>query len=324
MAADSITLSYPAHRLAALGLAGPLSTALAKYPAAPLEFDDGDPWATPLMLAAGNGRADCVAILLPLSDPLVVDQDGFSALMLAAAKGHADCISLLLPVSNPLATSSHGRDALMIAAGLPGPEALDCCKALLPASNPLASNYQEKTALIFAAQAQSLQVVELLAPVSNPRHASASGETALLAAAAGRSVDIVAALAPLSDCFALDANGHDAIAVAAGFRRASLIPAIIDACAGIPGLDLSMRRAVKVCASINETLSCSAILNSALETLPRAGAIEIFSWAAECFENKPFRQQAAAAAQALRDQMELSDSLTPEPGAKPRPSSMRL
>ena len=71
---------------------------------------------TALQCAAYHGHTDCVALLLPISDPL--DQDGLNqtALHLAAKQGHADCVSVLLPASDPHLPDSYGQTPLTLAA----------------------------------------------------------------------------------------------------------------------------------------------------------------------------------------------------------------
>lgn len=314
MTEHSIYLPSPVHRLAELGLAEPLLAALDKYPSAPMEFEDGDNFATPLMLAATNGRAECLKILLPLSDPFAVDHDHFSALMLAAAGSHPDCVEILLPASNPAHQSTHGRDALMIAAARAANGSLECCKLLLPGNNPLAASIDGRTALMMAAEHGNFQVVSLLAPLSNVRHASRTGMTALMEAACANSLESVEALAPLSDCFAIDAYGFDAIAHAAQSHRSLFIPAIISAAAKMPSLaprlDFCLHRSLRLCCNLDANPSCSAILNSALDVLPRHQAIALFRLASECSQDAQFKARSAAVALALQEQLDLDGAAT--------------
>lgn len=65
-----------------------------------LLFQGADPKAglsRALRLAAKNGHAKCVALLLPISDPKARDSH---ALCLASFNGHAECVDLLLPFSD--------------------------------------------------------------------------------------------------------------------------------------------------------------------------------------------------------------------------------
>jgi hypothetical protein len=66
----------------------------------------GDSWA--LREAALGGHADCVKLLIPVSDPKAHES---YALRWAAHEGHADCVALLLPASDPLAVGIDGLDA---------------------------------------------------------------------------------------------------------------------------------------------------------------------------------------------------------------------
>jgi hypothetical protein len=89
-----------------------------------------------LFLAAGEGHAACVELLLPLSDARAKNDSGETALMRAAANGHAECVRLLLPVSDPLAVDrGFGRSALFFAMASDAPGALDCFELLAPVSD---------------------------------------------------------------------------------------------------------------------------------------------------------------------------------------------
>lgn len=325
MTDESISLPIPVHRLASMGLPGPLLAALAKYPSAPMEFEfeDDHIFATPLMLAAIKGHAECVKILLPLSDPLAVDLDHFSALMHAALGSHSDCVEILLSASNPAQASTHGRNALMVAASRAAHGSLECCEILLPASDPLAVNFDGRTALMMAAEHGNVEVASLLAPVSNVRHASRSGETALMEASAGNSLKIVEILAPLSDCFAIDIHGSDAIARAAKEGRSQFIPHIIAAAEKTPRLGAALRRSLRLCCEFHSSRGSSAILNSALDLLPRPEAIALFNFAAEISENVEFKSRSSAIALALQEQLDLhgASALGEEPAPR---KSMRI
>jgi ankyrin repeat protein len=70
---------------------------------------------TALMLAARLGRTACLRVLVPLSDPLAVAKQGYSALVIAAQRmwPAVDCVEALLPLSSPLETDSNGGTALI-------------------------------------------------------------------------------------------------------------------------------------------------------------------------------------------------------------------
>ncbi|CAJ3068942.1 ankyrin repeat domain-containing protein [Burkholderia pseudomallei] len=54
----------------------------------------------PLIVAAMAGSVDCVHLLLPVSDPNAVDDDGWSALTWAVDRRHEACTRALLPYSD--------------------------------------------------------------------------------------------------------------------------------------------------------------------------------------------------------------------------------
>ena len=79
-----------------------------------------------LFLAADNGHAECVKLLIPLSDPKANES---RALSWAAHNGHAECVKLLIPVSDINACSK----SLGLAARFGHTE---CLRLLLPVSHP--------------------------------------------------------------------------------------------------------------------------------------------------------------------------------------------
>lgn len=78
--------------------------------------------------ASRNGHAECVKILIPLSDPKA---NGSEPLCEAATNGHVECVKILIPVSEPKANNS---EALRLAAGKCH---VDTFKLLLSVSDPL-------------------------------------------------------------------------------------------------------------------------------------------------------------------------------------------
>ena len=84
---------------------------------------------TALTAAASRGHAECVRLLLPVSDALATDS---YALRLAAHHGQDECVAALIPASDPMAGNSH---ALRTAAQLGH---AGCVKLLLPVSDPWA------------------------------------------------------------------------------------------------------------------------------------------------------------------------------------------
>ena len=69
------------------------------------------------MNAARYGHTLCVELLLPFSDTLTKDNDGWTALMHAARYGHTLCVELLLPISDALAKDNDGKTARSLADG---------------------------------------------------------------------------------------------------------------------------------------------------------------------------------------------------------------
>lgn len=68
---------------------------------------------TALMVAAKNGHASCVEVLLDRgADPLARDTPGMSSLMFAVGGGHLACARLLIPCSHVDAKNIYGRTAL--------------------------------------------------------------------------------------------------------------------------------------------------------------------------------------------------------------------
>lgn len=78
-----------------------------------------------LIRAASLGQAECVELLIPVSDPECYDQ----ALNNAAIQGHAECVNLLIPVSNP---QHHYINALYQACFY---QHQDCIDLLIPVSD---------------------------------------------------------------------------------------------------------------------------------------------------------------------------------------------
>ena len=104
---------------------------------------------TALHWSAYSGLADCVAVLLPYSDPFLQDRDGHTPLHLSAHTGSAQCVKLLLPVSDPYLPDKNGLTALHWAAANGN---FDCLQLLYPCSDPSLMDVYGRTPLIAAAQ----------------------------------------------------------------------------------------------------------------------------------------------------------------------------
>ena len=88
---------------------------------------------TALHWAAYKGHADCVALLLPLSNPNLPDCYGQTPLILAARVGHANCVRLLLPVSSTRHQDAYGLTALQYAVRLSARTGhSDCAQLIAP------------------------------------------------------------------------------------------------------------------------------------------------------------------------------------------------
>ena len=70
---------------------------------------------TALIIAAGDGSAKMIELLLPNSNVKATDYYGNTALMLAAVSGNEKSLELLLPNSDIKATNLNGFTALMYA-----------------------------------------------------------------------------------------------------------------------------------------------------------------------------------------------------------------
>lgn len=110
-----------------------------------------------LRLAACGGHAECVRLLIPVSEWRSGEPD---ALQAAAEHGHEECVRLLIPVSKPKIHDSH---ALQMAAE--GGHA-ECVKLLIPASD---INADGSRALERAARWGHPECVRLLLHFLKPR-----------------------------------------------------------------------------------------------------------------------------------------------------------
>ena len=129
-----------------------------------------------LMCAAYSGHTSCLKRLLPVSNPLAKDDDGWTALMWATRNGKPSCVEMLLAVSEVSAVDRWNINALMWAARI---ESDACLKLLIPLSDVcFLADHGGLTALMWAASSGYTKGVQCLLPVSDPLVKNSRGETA--------------------------------------------------------------------------------------------------------------------------------------------------
>lgn len=121
---------------------------------------------TALMQAADAGDLSMIRLLLPESDPSLVDTSGRDALMRAAIAARPAAVKMLALVCNPKLVDNHGDSALSLAAGNPRQcrheEDLAVIRELLPVSNPLSVNGHGLSAGQCAARIEEDKRAELI------------------------------------------------------------------------------------------------------------------------------------------------------------------
>jgi uncharacterized protein len=162
---------------------------------------------TALMIAASEGRAECVELLLPWSDTEAKSHWGGTALMRAAERGHAECARILLRAADADATDEEGKTALMLAAFAGH---VECVELLLASANPKATNDAGDDALMCAAAGRELRCVRALLGVCDATAKNKKGRTALMIAVEHWQLgsSIVDSLVGLSDLMARDNEGR--------------------------------------------------------------------------------------------------------------------
>ena len=108
-----------------------------------------------LKYASLEGHAECVKLLIPVSDPKANES---IALLTASNCGHAECVKLLIPVSNVKANNSQALSYAAVAGHL------ECVKLLIPVSNPKSN---KSRALLWAAEVNRYDCIKLLLPYSD-------------------------------------------------------------------------------------------------------------------------------------------------------------
>lgn len=211
-----------------------------------------------LFEAAENGHADCVEILIPVSDPMAVNS---RALRHAARAGHAAVVQLLMAVSD--AKADHSR-ALAWAAQ---EGRVECLRLLIPASDPAAEDFR---ALRFAASGGHAECVELLIPFSH-EGAEAIGESLVSAAYYGHAE---CAKALMRSPASLSATPR-ALYMAMDIGHASVVAAMIAHDPSLAGRIRHSHRKAAVRANKTELaeLLCSILEQQAIdESLPASAS----------------------------------------------------
>lgn len=201
--------------LAAAGDAKALRGALSSF-RPPLKHGFATLPAAPLQAAAHNGHAECVAALLPFSNPRSFGGASRNALMLACVKGHAECVAALLPFCDPDAPDRDRRDGMGLTAAMLAARygRAECLSLLIPTCDHRVKSKEGWTALMFAACFDEVECLRLLIPGSNAADRSGGGLTALSIAASSASADAVAALLPFCDPADADPAGRTALMLA--------------------------------------------------------------------------------------------------------------
>lgn len=184
---------------------------------------------TPLLMASERGSAECIEILMPLSDLNATTQDGFTALMLAAERGNARSAKAFLAAgADPSRVDDHGHNALMLAAREGHPS---CVELLLPVSDLSLRNSQGFTALniaSFAENEEDATAFKLLLPRSDPRALDTRGWSPLMLAASTGLEAAVKALLPVSDLLAKDPEtGRTPLMIACANGHAACVRALL-------------------------------------------------------------------------------------------------
>ena len=144
---------------------------------------------TALMYAAWEGDAECVKLLMPLSDLKASSKIGRTPLMFATVRCNAACMELLLPESDANEPDGDGLTPLMVAVMGNNISGVDL---LLPSSSPGAVDQRGKTALILAAESsyrmlyenndEDLRIIDLLLTKSDAQAVDNTGLSAFGAA----------------------------------------------------------------------------------------------------------------------------------------------
>lgn len=152
---------------------------------------------TPLSIALRSDMPRLASMLLPGSDLLHADSDGWSVLGDAAAAGHMEVLRAAAAVDDPRATRHPGGvTALMQAAERGRMEAIEF---LVPLSDLAARDRFGLGALEWAAKGWSLEALDFMLSAGLPVDPPGDGSTALMVAASRNRAKLVQRLLPLGD-----------------------------------------------------------------------------------------------------------------------------
>jgi len=177
---------------------------------------------TPLVLAALAGHAECVKLLLPVSNALEGLGVGQSALDYAIGHGHDD-VALILAAAHQGAILKNGLTPLMVAVGQ---GLTDKARLLLPFSDARATDDRGATALMSVSQNSgeeaAIEMLNLLLPHSDIDAQDDRGQTALMRAIdTGKNAIAKALLAAGANAKLTDRKGRTALSLTTQFARYS-------------------------------------------------------------------------------------------------------
>jgi len=173
---------------------------------------------TPLIRAARAGHAECVRLVLPVSDAnqASFERDGstLAPFQHAVLNGHVDCAVLLFSATAESRRKIDDEPPLHWAAKHGSAEWAEAFLAL--GCDPAERDADfGRTPLHVAAKASNAKVAQVLLPVSDPHARDATGAelTPLMTAAQAGSAACVAILAPVSDLIGKSAVEHPLTAI---------------------------------------------------------------------------------------------------------------
>jgi len=134
---------------------------------------------TPLAVAAEQGHAECVKVLLAESDPQIADGWGMTPLMTAVREGREEVVGILGPVSDINRVKSGGSTALMLAAINERESMVDALLAWGADPNLLDESEQSAMAMAMGRSESAKGVAEKLLRVTDLSAEDGDGHAAL-------------------------------------------------------------------------------------------------------------------------------------------------